>query len=137
MTEQTCETRIDGRLNSRLDDLSRLWTAYCDDAGSLDDLGTIYEYGLNFEYVPPGTYRDQKEGFFRYLLSWGGPSDELRFYVNPDYSCHRIEYWFLDWFDGAHRVLTDADEDLLAEIWDWFRETGTAEAAFGRAQEYA
>lgn len=135
MAEQTCETRIDGRLMSRLDDLSRLWAAYCDGVESLDDLGNIYEYGLSFDCVAPDTFPDQHEGYFRYQLSWGGPSDEFRFYVNPDYSCHRIEYWFLDWFDGVHRILTDADEDLLAKIWDWFRGSGAADAAHQHAQE--
>ena len=137
MTEKTCETRIDGRLNSRLDDLSRLWTAYCDGVESLDDLGSIHEYGLSFDYVAPDTFPDQAEGYFRYQLSWGGPSDEFRFYVNPDYSCHRIEYWFLDWFDGAHRVLADADRALLSELWDWFRESGAANAVHEEAQECA
>ena len=125
----TCETRIDGYFRSRLDDLTRLWTAYCigdEDAG---ELGTLCEYGLCFDYVAPGTFDDQKEAYFRYQLSWGGPSDEFRFFVNPDLSCHRIEYWFLDWFDGAHRVLSGDAEMFLTQIWQWLRDTGTADAA--------
>ena len=34
-------------------------------------------------------------------FSWGGPSDELRAYVNENKEIHRLEYWYLDWGDGA------------------------------------
>ena len=57
--------------------------------------------GLSFDYVEPNTFTDQKEGYWRGQFSWGGPSDELRAYVNKDDSIHRLEYWYLDWFDGA------------------------------------
>jgi hypothetical protein len=116
----SCEQRVDQYLHSRTEDLQKLWTAYCEgeDAGE----GNICEYGLCFDYVAPGTFEDQKEGYFRYQLSWGGPSDEFRFFINPDLSCHRIEYWFLDWFDGARRVLSDDSELLLLQLWDWLKE---------------
>ena len=57
--------------------------------------------GLSFDYVEPHTFTDQAEGYWRWQFSWGGPSDELRAYVNRDDSIHRLEYWYLDWFDGA------------------------------------
>ena len=38
-------------------------------------------------------------------MGYGGPSDEFRKYDNKDF----IEYWFLDWFDGASIVVKDAD----------------------------
>tara|TARA_R100000458_G_scaffold38523_1_gene36029 strand:+ start:267 stop:626 length:360 start_codon:yes stop_codon:yes gene_type:complete len=57
--------------------------------------------GLSFDYVEPNTFTDQKEGYWRWQFSWGGPGDELRAYVNRDDSIHRLEYWYLDWFDGA------------------------------------
>ena len=57
--------------------------------------------GLSFDYVEPNTFTDQAEGYWRWQFSWGGPSDELRAYVNRDDSIHRLEYWYLDWFDGA------------------------------------
>lgn len=133
---QDCEARIERHLRGRLADLRRLWAAYCDGIDKVvPDLGTLPEYGLCFDYVPSGTFSDQKEAFFRYLLSWGGPSDEFRFFANPDLSCHRIEYWFLDWFDGAHRVLDNDAEALLTELWQWFRETGTASAALAEGSE--
>ena len=62
--------------------------------------------GLCFDYVDPNTFNDQREGYWRWQLSWGGPGDEFRIYINPDKSVHRIEYWYLDWYDGAHVTLS-------------------------------
>ena len=70
--------------------------------------------GLCFDYVDPNTFNNQKEGYWRWQLSWGGPGDEFRIYINPDKSVHRIEYWYLDWFDGAHVTL---DEKLHGDAW--------------------
>jgi len=78
----------------------------------LKELHTVE--GLCFDYVDPDTFTDQKEGYWRWQLSWGGPGDEFRIYINPDKSVHRIEYWYLDWFDGAHVTL---DEKLHGDAW--------------------
>ena len=128
---QSCEERVADNLHSRMEDLRRLWAAYC--AGNESDDERLHEYGLSFDYVPPETFDGQREAYFRYQLSWGGPSDEFRFFVNPDLSLHRTEYWFLDWFDGAHRVLSGEDEALLRDLWEWFRECGAAEHAIKEA----
>ena len=63
---------------------------------------------LGFDYVEPHTFNDQPEGYWRWQFSWGGPSDELRGYVNEHGELHRLEYWYLDWGDGAH-VLVNQD----------------------------
>ncbi|MEZ5367523.1 MAG: hypothetical protein R2748_35555 [Bryobacterales bacterium] len=129
-----CEQRIERHLQGRVEDLNRLWMAYSEGAED-SDAERLWEYGLAFDYVEPGTFEDQKEGYFRYQLSWGGPSDEFRFFINPDLSCHRIEYWFLDWFDGAHRVLSGESETLLSGIWDWLCEgIDPARIAFGKGR---
>ena len=49
-----------------------------------EDLSAFNEYALGYDYVELGTWPDQgeDEDYFRYQMSWGGPSDELRFY--PD-----------------------------------------------------
>tara|TARA_R100000329_G_scaffold29656_1_gene27253 strand:+ start:275 stop:595 length:321 start_codon:yes stop_codon:yes gene_type:complete len=60
---------------------------------------------LSFDYVEPNTFEGQNIGYYRYQMGWGGPSDEFRKYDNKDF----IEYWFLDWFDGASIVVKDAD----------------------------
>ena len=78
----------------------------------LKELHTVE--GLCFDYVDPNTFTDQEEGYWRWQLSWGGPGDEFRIYVNPDKSVHRIEYWYLDWFDGAK---VELDEKLHGDAW--------------------
>jgi hypothetical protein len=88
----SCELRIDGQLAGRLDDLRKLWTAHSEGKEQCGELGAFTEYGLCFDYLPALTYSDQKEAFFRYQLSWGGPSDEFRFFVNPE----TITKWGLD-----------------------------------------
>ena len=93
----------------------------------------FYEYGLSFDYVAPGTFTDQNQGYFRYQISWGGPSEEFRFFVNPDFSCYRIEFWYLDWHDGASVTLADDDESLLMQIFDDFRDCGTVEHVYREA----
>jgi len=85
-----------------------------------EDLPPFYEYGLSLGVVEAGTFEGQRCAYGRYQLSWGGPSDELRFFANGD-----IEYWFMDWFDGAHRDVTAEDwaqwlnDDFQELIEDW------------------
>lgn len=134
MSNINCEDRIDEHLHGRVEALSRLWAAYTGGDEEVADIGTLCEYGLGFDYVAAGTFPDQKEAYFRYQLSWGGPSDEFRFFVNPDLSCHRIEFWFLDWFDGAQRTLHGEPEALLSEIWQWFCDIGAANAALSQGR---
>ena len=104
MTEATCQQRID----EKLENLAELMTEYME-YGDLYENGNdayppFHEYGLSFDFVESDTFDDQTEPYWRYQLSWGGPSDEIRFFSD------RTEYWFLDWFDGAHR-------DISAKQW--------------------
>ena len=84
--DKTCKQRIKQEWKYRQQDLERY--------------GTDFE-GLSFDYVPPNTFDKQPEGYWRWQFSWGSPGDELRGYVNENKELHRLEYWFLDWFDGA------------------------------------
>lgn len=120
--DEKCEQRVDAAMAERLADLRKLWELYSSGKEQDDDLGRLADYGLCFDYVEPDTFSGQLEGYFRYQISWGGPSDEFRFFINPDRSCHRIEYWFMDWFDGAHRVAAGPDEAFLLQLWDWLAE---------------
>ena len=83
-----------------------------------EDLKDPEYEALGFDYVAPHTFTDQIEGFWRWQFSWGGPSDELRAYVNEHKQIHRLEYWFLDWGDGAH-VLVQKDHDAWGLVQDW------------------
>jgi hypothetical protein len=99
------------------------------------ELGSVHDYGLAFDYVTADTFKNQPEGYFRWQLSWGGPSDEFRFYVDAQKKCHRIEYWFLDWFDGAKKTLSGSRKDLLLYFFNWFDDMGAVENAFRKATE--
>ena len=137
--DTSCEARVDKAMESTLDDLRKLWEAYCDgdEDRYSEDLGNIFEYGLCFDYVAPETFSDQKIGYFRYQLSWGGPSEEFRIYTDASFNAHIIEFWFLDWWDGAFRHLTGEDFDLIDEIFeDLFKGTGVAQTVYNEATEY-
>ena len=73
--------------------------------------------GLSFDYVEANPFDDQAEGYWRWQFSWGGPSDELRGYVNRDDSIHRLEYWYMDWFDGA-KVNVAAEDPAWQKMQD-------------------
>ena len=116
--QPTCKQRIREHYRSRVSDLRRLIAA--DQAGQEDgveDLGTLNEYGLSFDYVAPGTFSDQRRGYWRYQLSWGGPGDEFRFYCDENRQPVRIEYWFLDWFDGARITLRSGRDFSMLRDW--------------------
>ena len=115
--QPNCEARIEIEMRSTLDTLGKLWTAYTegDEDRHSNELGNIFEYGLSFDYVAPNTFTDQDQGYFRYQICWGGPSEEFRFYVNPDLSAYHVEYWFMDWFDGASRELRGDDKVLASD----------------------
>ncbi len=137
MTDNTissCQDRVQSSFESTLDDLEKIFRAYEDGETDryIDEIGTFPEYGLSFDYVANGTFSDQHGGYFRYQLSWGGPSTEFRFYVDPDYRLIRAEYWFLDWFDGAHIDCTF--NDTVRDIWTFFRDCD-AEHVFRIAME--
>lgn len=97
-----------------------------------DVLQEYNEYALCFDYVAPGTFKDQDEGYWRYQISWGGPSDEIRFYSSDGEHLYKAEYWFLDWFDGAHKVVTR--DDVVQWLWHDFVDMGVVESARAQAE---
>jgi hypothetical protein len=127
-TEQTCEQRINKNLARELETLRDLWAGYSE--GDDDKTEEFYNYGLSFDYVRGD---DGDPGYFRYQLSWGGPSDEFRFYVDPDFVCYKVEYAFLNWFDGATRRLYNEDKEFMLEIFENFKDCGTVEHVFNKA----
>jgi len=120
---RSCLDRVQDEWEDRRTDLAAI-LGIEEDEGRLEDLGLdpedpfLGEYGLAFDYVPAGTFQDQGEGYFRYQLSWGGPADELRFYADPDLRVYKIEYWFLDWSDGAKVIVTN--DPVAQAVADWF-----------------
>lgn len=134
MERKTCKEMVRGELKSRAVEIEKLFRLY--QAGSEEsdpELGCFCDYGLAFDYVPAGTFTDQKRGYFRYQLSWGGPSEEFRFYTDECYVITRIEYWYLNWFDGAKVILSGKNAELLTEVFDDFRECGSVAGEFHKA----
>ena len=79
----------------------------------------VNQSGLSFDYVEANTFEDQKSGFWRFQMSWGGPSDEFRIYTDHENNIDYIEYWYLDWFDGAFIRVND---DIIYHICEMFLE---------------
>lgn len=139
MTDQpTCKQRIKHEFAKEITTLRELWKVYTEGGpeAETEDGQKFKEYGLSFDYVAPGSFRDQKRGYFRYQISWGGPSDEFRFYTDERLVPERIEYWFMDWFDGACVTMRQGKNfDLLNEIFSDWRECGTVEYAYKQAMK--
>jgi hypothetical protein len=99
-----------------------------------EELGSFYDYGLSFDYVAPDTFRDEHEGYFRYQLSYGGPSSEIRFYANyKARQPYRIEFIFLDWGEGIGYDVTE--KDWAQWLWEQFNETCSTDYEFEKAME--
>lgn len=58
--------------------------------------------GLSFDRVEAETFKDQEEPYWRWQLCWGGPSQEFRLFDDGN-----LEFWHLDWFDGACVIVQD------------------------------
>ena len=134
MENKTCKDLVKQALAGRIKDLETLFDLWQsgDEEGD-SKLGTFNEYGLAFDYVAPGIFKDQKRGYFRYQISYGGPSEEFRFYTDENLSPTRIEFWYLDWFDGAKVILKNKAYALMQEIFEDFKETGTVQHMFEKA----
>ena len=134
-TDAKCGDKVRTALTNRLADIRKLWKAYQsgDEDKYSEDIGTFPEYGLCFDYVAPETFTDQPRGYFRYQISYGGPSEEFRFYTDESLDAYKIEFWLLDWFDGAKRNLNGKRFELMSEIFDFFKEIGSVEAEYQKA----
>jgi len=116
MPEQ-CKDKVREAFESRMEDIRKMyeagyWIGDEDiDEGMKEELPGLADYGLCIDYVENGTFEDQEKGYYRYQLSYGGPTEEFRMYENGD-----IEFWYLDWFDGASTDVTGEDADIIEEI---------------------
>lgn len=98
--DKSCEARIDSELESRLEDFRKALES------EEDFIDWLNGYVLAYEDDPE--YRGK-----RLELSWGGPQDYFVFKENGD-----IVYYFLDWFDEAHRELYGDDLELMDRVRD-------------------
>jgi hypothetical protein len=106
---------------SRMSDIKKLWDEWCNGKHGIE------EYGLSFDYVTSGTFNDQKEGYFRWQLSGGSPSEEFRFYTDAAFNVYRIEFVFMDWFE-KHVIWIEEGSyyyETMLDIFDGlFKESG-------------
>ena len=157
MKELTCAERVQGALDSRMADLKAMFRAnetdndmlvaflvdsgidtptlargetYDDHTETLEESATAAAdaYGLGFDYVTPDTFGNDA-GYWRYQISYGGPSEELRFY-----SRERADFVLLDWFDGATRRLCNDEADTAAAVWEFFDGCGSIDHAREEAE---
>jgi hypothetical protein len=89
------------------------------------------EYGLAFDYVRSGTFEDQAIGYFRYQLSFGGPTEEFRFYVDPEHNLIKAEFWLLDWFTGS--CIDCTLQQTVIAMWEYFRDVDLSQSALQTA----
>ncbi len=127
MTDKTCKERIRDEYVDRIETIQSIFECI-DDAHDNRDYHTVdnaqtelNEYGLSFDYVEPNTFEDQERGYLRWQLSWGGPSDEFRFFIDEQGGITNIEYHFQDWLDGAVIRVNPFSEtaELLDRAFDW------------------
>lgn len=157
--EKTIEQRAQESLENRMEDLDFLYKKYADEKEDwdketwqtakdfeittgmneeeIDDrmMEARSNYTLSWDYVAPDTFNDQEQGYFQYQISWGGPSEEIRFYVDYGAKPYKVEWWFLDWFTG-HGIELDGEYLEIAEaIFEDFNSMGMVESAYEQAME--
>ena len=108
--EKSCEQRIDKELRGRIKDFRH---ALKEDWKYFDD----YEYEDFGDWLNQTAlaYSDSPHYRAKCLeLSCGGPQDYFLFFEDGT-----IEYHFLDWFDGAKRILEGDEYDTMKQVVDW------------------
>ena len=111
---ETAKTFLDIEKSARDDFEQFLAEEFSDLVGYDDFFDYVNQSGLGFDRVEAGTFKDQRAGYWRWQLSWGGPSDEFRLFDNGD-----LEYWYLDWGDGAK---VDVEDEIFENIMANFKE---------------
>ena len=136
MENKKCKDLVKQKLQCCIENFKKLWKLYLEDSEKSDpEIGNMFDYGLSFDYVAANTFQKQRKGYFSYLLNWGGPSNEIRFYCDLELKPYKIEYWYMDWFDGACKILYGKNYQLLAEIFqEFFVESGTAEIKYNESK---
>lgn len=130
--EKSCAELVQKKYNERLEEFKkaqdflavdhlqrvRLKDYFKDDFQELAGWEDFFHYvnnaGLSFDRVEAGTFEGQRAGYWRWQLSYGGPADEFRLFDNGD-----LEYWYLDWFDGAK---VDVKDEIFENIMANFKE---------------
>ena len=80
------------------------------------DIGFIDEYPLSIDYIKPNV--NDTPPYWLYLISYGGPGSEIRFFVDNQSSTepYKVEFCFLDSSDIVKRDVTS--EDIIEHLWE-------------------
>ena len=118
--DKTCAERIAQSYASRMEDLNEILTCSGDFSHCEDLMQGLSEYALGFDYVEHDE-EEEKEDFWRYQISWGGPSEEFRIYTDgKEGPIEKIEFVFMDWFDGATKDVTNEHINKDWSLKDFF-----------------
>jgi len=104
--QRSCEDRIDEQLASRINDFKNALEGKYEDGEYEDQIDWINSVAL--KYSDDTHYRAK-----RLLLSTFGPEDYFLFFEDGS-----IEYHFLDWLDGAERLLTESNFSTMKEFYN-------------------
>ena len=110
-TEKRCEDKVKDSFDGRMEDIRELYQA---EEHETEELGRLNDYGLCIDKVEAGTFEGQRENYIRYQLSYGGPTEEFRLYENGD-----MEFWYLDWYNGAKIDVIGKDFEIIKDIISW------------------
>jgi len=117
-----CKDRVLGHWQSRRKDLEEFRNAGPETDYTNSEGYELYEYALCFDYVEQV---GKNPGYWRYQISCGGPQEEIRYYAGKDIpsdgylgdmTC--VEFWLLDWWDGAPVELTGDDLELALWVFE-------------------
>jgi len=106
----TCADKVADAMHSRLDDIAEFLRR--------GDVEGLSQYGLDFSFC-------HQVHAYRYLISWGGPSEEILFYVAQDGGLIKATFSYKDWFDGAELDCTENPTVQL--LHEWWLECGAYE----------
>jgi len=86
----------------------------------------ICNYGEKFVYIPPGTYDDQIDGLYEYVLSEGSlPNDSFLFYQTVRQEIDEIRYCLTsDEIDCKFKVIKipDKDYEFLKNLFNYLEQ---------------
>lgn len=136
------DDRIDAQARSRMHDISLILAADMAGVGDPGDddqiaerladwsneaveelrqLSPLHEYGLALTYEADEE-NDGQNAHFCWLLSTGGPHEEIRFFVNEAFRLQRAEFVFKGWSDAACVELAGDHIGTLRDLWNSWRD---------------
>ena len=107
---------------------------YMEEYGYQDPTEVICNYGLSIDYILPDKESGVHKGYLQWLVTWGDPGIEWKFYFVPgEDEPYRIEYWFLDWYDSAKVTCTKGRVANL--LWQFLQECDTPMSKYREAKK--